>query len=395
MAEFPEGLKIALVHDWLTGMRGGERVLEGICELFPQAELFTLLYVKGTVSSTITNRKIHTSFIQKLPFAKTFYRHYLPLFPTAIEKFDLMDFNLVISSSHCVAKGVITSPYSCHISYVHTPMRYVWEMYHQYFGEDRLGRLGRLLIPYFANYLRMWDVASSKRVDYFIANSKNVAERIEKHYGRRAHVIYPPVDIERFKVGKDEGYYLVVSAFAPYKRIDLAVEAFNRLGLPLKIAGTGQDYKKIKKRCKPNVELLGWVSDEEVTELFSGARALIFPQEEDFGITPVEAQASGKPVIAYGKGGVLESIDGVWFSTDMQESQIEWKAKPLGVLFKKQTVEELIGAVKFFEKYKDRFLPEFAVENAKRFSKERFKKELFEFCKKSYQEFVEQGPPIA
>lgn len=394
MEKFPDGLKIALVHDWLTGMRGGERVLEGICELFPRAELFTLLHIKGEVSPVIEDRKIHTSFVQRLPLAKTYYRHYLPLFPTAIERFDLMDFDLVISSSHCVAKGVITSPYSCHISYVHTPMRYVWEMYHQYFGENRLGRLGRLLIPYFANYLRMWDVVSSKRVDYFIANSKNVAERIEKHYGRHSRVIYPPVDGGRFKAGKDEGFYLVVSAFAPYKRIDLAVEAFNRLGLPLKIAGSGQDYKEIKRSCKPNVELLGWVSDEEVTELFSRARALIFPQEEDFGITPVEAQASGKPVIAYGKGGVLETIDGVWFSNDMQESEIRWQAKPLGVLFKKQTVDELEGAVRFFEGHKDRFLSEYAVENAKRFSKENFKKELFEFCKRCYEEFAEQGPPI-
>ena len=392
MAEFPEGIKVALVHDWLTGMRGGERVLEGICELFPKADLFTLIHIKGQVSAVIENRKIHASFVQRLPLAKRYYRHYLPLFPTAIERFDMMGFDLVISSSHCVAKGVITSPYSCHISYVHTPMRYVWEMYHQYFGEERLGKLGRMLIPYFANYLRMWDVASSKRVDYFVANSKNVAERIEKHYGRKSHVVYPPVDVERFKVGNDEGYYLVVSAFAPYKRIDLAVDAFNRLGLPLKIAGSGQDYKEIKRMCKPNVELLGWVSDEDVTELFSNAKALIFPQEEDFGITPVEAQASGKPVIAYGKGGVLESIDGVRIG---DESKIDWPNRPLGVLFKDQTPESLMAAVKFFENNRDRFLPEFAVENSKRFSKERFKNEMLQFCKKCYEEFSKQGPPLS
>jgi len=333
VAELPGGLKVALVHDWLTGMRGGERVLEEICKVFPKAELFTLLHLKGKVSKIIEDREIHTSFIQKLPFAATRYRSYLPLFPTAIERFNLSGFDLVISTSHCVAKGVITSPYTCHISYVHTPMRYVWEMYQQYFGDERLGRLARLVVPYIANYLRMWDVASSKRVDYFIANSKNVADRIEKHYGRRSKVIYPPADVDRFRHGPDEGYYLIVSAFAPYKRIDLAVEAFNRIGLPLKIAGTGQDYKRIKKVCSQNIELLGWLRDEEIAELYARCRALIFPQEEDFGITPVEAQASGKPVIAFGKGGALESVNGVFIR---RGAPPVWPEKPTGVFFPEQ-----------------------------------------------------------
>jgi len=264
-------------------------------------------------------------------------------------------------------------------------------MYQQYFGDERLGRFARIIIPYVANYLRMWDVASSKRVDYFIANSKNVSDRIEKHYGRRSKVIYPPANVERFRPAADEGYYLIVSAFAPYKRIDLAVEAFNKLGLPLKIAGAGQDYKKIKRMCAPNIELLGWVSDEEVAELFAHCRAFVFPQEEDFGITPVEAQASGKPVIAYGKGGALESVSGI----PAREGQDpRWPDKPTGVFFSNQTPDSLAHAIEFFENNRDRFAPEFSVENAKRFSAERFRQETLEFCKACYEEFSEKGPPL-
>jgi len=269
-------LRVALVHDWLTGMRGGEKVLEVFCEIFPQADLYTLLYIPGSISDIIANREIKTSFIQKLPTAKKHYRSMLPLFPMAIESFNLEGYDLVLSSSHCVAKGVMTAPKTLHVSYIHTPMRYVWDMYHEYFGEKR-GLKGKA-ISLFAHYLRMWDVCSSKRVDYFISNSRHVARRVEKYYGRASTVIYPPVDCGRFRIlPAPEDYYLMVSAFAPYKRIDLAIEAFNLLGLKLKIVGTGQEEKKLRKMARGNIEFLGRRTDSEIADYYGRCRALIFP----------------------------------------------------------------------------------------------------------------------
>jgi len=360
---------IALVHDWLTGMRGGEKCLEIICELFPEATLFTLLHNKGSLSPTIERMNIQTSFIQRLPFARTKYRHYLPLFPTAVEELNVKAYDLIISSNHCVAKGVIPSADALHICYCHTPMRYVWDTYEQYFGPDKVGKISRLIIPFFASYLRLWDVASANRVDEFIANSENVRHRIKRHYNREAVVIYPPVDTSFFQLStRSENYFLMVTAMVPYKRVDIAVETFNRLGENLLIVGQGPEEKRLKALAKRNIEFLGWQSPEKLAKYYANCRALIFPGEEDFGIVPLEAMASGKPVIAYRKGGALETVvDGV-----------------TGMFFDEQTVESLMQAVKSFDESK--FVPETIREHAMKFDKEIYRQKMKEFIEKKYQE---------
>lgn len=375
-------MRIALIHDWLTGMRGGEKVLEVFCGLFPEADLFTLLHVKGSVSGIIEDRNIKTSFIQKLPFAEKRYRHYLPLFPAAIEQFDFREYDLILSSSHAVAKGAIPAPDSVHISYIFTPMRYVWDMYHDYFGKGRTGILTRAVMPLFANYLRLWDAGSSNRCDSFIAISKHVADRIKRYYNRDADVIYPPVDIKRFSISDNlSDYFLIVSAFAPYKRIDIAIEAFNRLGLPLKIVGAGQDEKRLKGMAKRNIEFLGWRKDEEIAYLYARCRALIFPGEEDFGIVPVEAMASGRPVIAYGRGGVLETV------MPLEGSRVKGQGSPTGIFFYEQTPEALMEAVRLFEKKHGLFNPELIRKYSMRFDKEIFKKKIEDYIKEKYKGF--------
>ena len=364
-------MKVALVHDWLTGMRGGEKVLEVFCELFPDADLFTLLHIKGSVSKLIEDRNIKTSFIQKFPFVEKRYRYYLPLFPSAIEQFDLRGYDLILSSSHCVAKGVIPSHDAVSISYVHTPMRYVWDMYHDYFGRGRAGILTRLVMLFVANYLRRWDIDSTNRCDYLIANSGHVAGRIKKHYNRNADVIYPPVGIKRLNISDTVGdYFLIVSAFAPYKRIDIAIEAFNKLGLPLKIVGTGQDERRLKKMAGKNIEFLGWRDESELVELYSRCRALVFPGEEDFGIVPVEAMASGRPVIAYGKGGALETV------IPLEGSRVKGQESPTGIFFYEQTRDSLIEAVRIFEKNSNKFDSKAIRNSALKFDRDIFKENI-------------------
>jgi glycosyltransferase involved in cell wall biosynthesis len=308
-------VKVALVHDWLTGMRGGEKVLEALLDIFPDAPIFTLLHCEGQVSKKIEARKIHTSWIQKIPFAKKHYRGLLPLFPVAVEGFDLRDFDLIVSSSHCVAKGVIPRSDAFHISYVHTPMRYVWDLYHAYQQRGRAPFLRRLFFPPVAAALRSWDVAALPRVDAFVANSENVARRIRRHYGRKADVIYPPVDVDYFTPGGENretlekhDHFLIVSALVPYKNIELALQTFRERQAKLTIVGDGPDYRYLKSLAGPTVTFLGRVSDEELRNQYRGARALIFPGEEDFGMTAVEAQACGCPVIALRAGGVPESV---------------------------------------------------------------------------------------
>ena len=387
-------MRVALVHDWLTGMRGGEKCLEGFCEIFPDADIYTLLYVPGMLSKTIESHRIHTSFIQRMPRAKKAYRNYLPLFPTAIEQFDLREYDLVLSSSHCVAKGVITEPKTCHFSYIHTPMRYVWEMYHDYFGPDKMGWMRRKIIPMAANYLRLWDVASAGRVDDFIANSRHVANRIMKHYHRQAEVINPPVDTGLFELSdKCEDFFLVVSALTPYKRIDLAIEACNKLGRRLVVVGIGDQMEYLKSIAGPTIEFHGWLSDAEVRDLYQQCRAFIFPQEEDFGITPLEAQSCGKPVIAYGKGGSLETVVGIFAGNDTPIGplpEIDGSEQFMsGIFFKDQTVESLIGAISAFENIEGQFVPERIRQYALRFDRERFKERVSEYLKTRYALFRE------
>jgi len=353
-------MKVAIVHDWLTGMRGGERCLDVFCEIFPQAHLYTLLYVPGSVSPLIEQMPIKTSFIQRLPFSKKSYRKYLPLFPMAVEGFNLKGYDLILSCSHCVAKGIIPPPDALHISYTLTPMRYAWDMYGEYFGESRSG-----IIPFFIHYLRMWDVTSSQRVDHFLCISKYVENRIKKFYRRDAEVIHPPVEIDRFSLSdKKEDFFLIVSSFAPYKRIDLAIKAFNRLGFALKIIGSGPEEKRLRSMARSNMEFLGWQPDEIVADYYSKCRALIFPGEEDFGIVPLEAMASGKPVIAYGRGGALETI----ISYDQRS-----KADPTGLFFHEQDVDSLIEAVIQFNKIEREFDPMVIRNHALQWDREIFK----------------------
>lgn len=373
-------LRVAIVHYWLVTHRGGERVVEALAEMFPQADIFTLVYDKRSTSEVIRRHPIHTSFIQKLPLAKRHYRSYLPLFPLALERFDLRGYDLVISSESGPAKGVLTSPETCHICYCHTPMRYVWNAYHDY--RASAGVLKRLAMPFFIHYLRQWDQATAGRVDYFVANSQNTARRIRKFYGRESWVIYPPLETRRFSISNSvDSYYLAVAEMVPYKRIDLAVEAFNRLGAKLLIVGEGPEWRRWRRLAKPNVQFLGRVEDQELVGLYASCRALIFPGEEDFGLTPLEAQASGRPVIAYQKGGALETVLGY---TDDGGRAAEICT---GVFFPSQTVEALMGAVRLFESVKGRFSSAFIRAHAERFDVTRFKAEMQTFVNEKLAEF--------
>mgnify|MGYP002277487763 FL=1 len=325
--------RTALVHDWLTGMRGGEKCLEVLCELAPDAPVYTLVAFPEKVSETIRAHPIHSSFLQRFPAVEKRYRHYLPFFPRAIESLDLSSFDLVLSSSHAVAKGVRPADHALHISYVHTPMRYVWDMFDQYFNRNTVGSVQLAVIRHIASYLRRWDVRTSTRVHHFIANSAYVAERIQRIYGRQAAVIHPPVDVERFapaEARRDE--FLIVSALVPYKRVDLAIETANALSLPLRIIGDGPERERLQAMAGPTVRLEGWVDDSGIERAYGSSRALLFPGEEDFGIVPVEAMASGTPVIAFGRGGATETV-------------IEGLS---GTLFAEQTVASLTSAIRRF-----------------------------------------------
>ncbi len=370
-------MRVAIVHDWLTGMRGGERCLEVFCELFPDADLFTLLHNRGSVSARIEDMRIHTSFVPSLPGAAQFYRYYLPLFPLAVEQFDLRRYDLVLSSSHCAAKGVRTAPHQLHLCYCYTPMRYVWDMAHTYFSKEVLGFFSRKLIPPVLNYLRVWDVFSSQRVDSFIAISQHIAARIAKHYRRTADVIYPPVEVGRFRHNSAGDYYLLVSAFAPYKRIDLVLDAFRELALPLRVIGEGQERRRLLRHAGPTVKFLGRLSDDEVAEQMAHCKAFVFAAEEDFGIAPLEAQAAGKPVIAYGRGGVTETIKGLTLTGDDERDADELKrGKHHGLFFARQDAASLAHAVRFYEKHADAFSAERIQANVAGFDRERFKQEI-------------------
>ncbi len=305
-----------------------------------------------------------------------------------MEQLSLKGYDLVLSSSHCVAKGVLPPPDALHVCYCFTPMRYVWDMYHDYFGKGRRGRLSGALVSLFSHYLRLWDTVSSRRVDRFVAISKHVAGRIRRYYGRESEVIHPPVDTGFFSpMGGSGDFYLMITAFAPYKRVDLAIRAFGRLGRPLRIIGTGQDEKRLRAMAGPDVTFLGWQSDEVLRENYSACRALIFPGEEDFGIVPLEVQACGRPVIAYGRGGALETVVPLEPEGRGPEALGEVaaygregpSASPTGVLFNDQTEEALIEAVRLFEASEDRFDPEAARANALRFDRSRFKERISDY----------------
>ncbi len=382
-------MKVAIVHDWLTGMRGGEKCLEVFCRLYPEADLFTLLHIPGSVSPVIENRKIYTSFLQSLPGVRTHYRYYLPLMPWAVEQFQLQGYDLVLSSSHCVAKGVRVPRESLHVCYCYTPMRYIWDQFEHYFGGRNAGRASSAAMRLLAPSLRSWDVRTSRRVDRFVAISRHVQKRIRQYYDRPSDVIHPPVD-DRFYT-PDEAvqpgdYFLIVSAFAPYKRIDLAVDAFNKLGYPLVIIGEGQDRDYLRKMAGSHIRLPGWVPDAEVRTYYARCRAFLFCGEEDFGITPLEAQAMGRPVVALARGGALETVipdRGTWNAeTGIPEKRT---AQPTGVFFQEQTPEALLSAVRHFETIEDRFDPKAIRRHALQFGTDRFARRIQHFLEQQIE----------
>ena len=360
-------MRVALVHDWLTGLRGGERVLHEHATLYPEADLYTLVHLPGTTTDRIEALPIHTSGLSRLPGVERHYRKLLPLFPQAIERLRVQDCDLVLSSSHAVAKGIRSPRGATHLCYCFTPMRYVWDQADAYLGRG----LGRALSAPLVASLRRWDVRTSgpERVHRFIGISETVAERIRRHYGRSAGVIYPPVDVHRFTSQPDrvEDWYLLVGGFVPYKREDVAIEAFRALGAPLRIAGDGPTRAALERRAPPNVRFLGRVSDPELAELYSRCRALIYPQEEDFGIVPVEAQAAGRPVIAYGAGGATETV------VPLKDPR---GRAPTGIWFTPQTPAGLAGAVHQFEDARAAFDPNAIRAHAAAFSADRYRSEM-------------------
>jgi glycosyltransferase involved in cell wall biosynthesis len=305
-------LRTALVHDWLTGMRGGEKVLDAICELYPDAPLYCLVHIPGSVSPRIERRRIVTSIVQGLPGSHHFYRQYLPLFPAAIELFDLDGYDLVISTSHCAAKAVVARGGAVHVDYCHSPMRYAWDQFDEYFAAARVGRLrNRLLRPMMAALAR-WDRATADRVDCFVANSRYVASRIRRYYNRGSTVVYPPVDTAFYRRPDDHGRprsrFLIVSALVPYKRLDVAIDACRQVRAPLTIVGTGPERARLERLGGADVEFLGWRSDDDIRTLYQQSTAVLLPGIEDFGMVPVEAQACGCPVVSLSEGGAAESV---------------------------------------------------------------------------------------
>ncbi|WP_291846066.1 glycosyltransferase [Bradyrhizobium sp.] len=323
-------MKVAIIHYWLVGMRGGEKVIEALCEMYPQADIFTHVYVPEMVSGRIRQHRIIPSFINSLPRAARMYKSYLPLMPLALEQLDLRGYDLVISSESGPAKGVIPPPEALHVCYCHTPMRYIWNMYHDY--RDGAGRLTKLLMPPLSHYLRMWDVSSASRVDSFVANSATVAHRIKRYYGRSSAVIHPPVDTEAFSIATASelgDYYLMAGELVSYKRPDLAVRAFNEMGLKLVVIGSGEMLDEIRRIAGPTVTVMGSQPFDVLKTHYARCRALVFPGEEDFGMVPVEAMASGRPVVAYARGGATETV----------------KKGLSGIFFREQTVEAIRKAV--------------------------------------------------
>ena len=372
--------RIALVHDWLTGMRGGDRCLEVFCELFPQADIYTLLHQRGSLSPTIERMVIHTSFLQYIPQAPRIYRHLLPILPLAIRQFRLAGYDLVLSSSHAVAKGVDRDGSPLHVCYCFTPMRYIWDQTQVYFPRQRFSPVSWAFLQALLRYLRSWDVKTSWGVDEFVAISDHIATKIRAYYNRPAHVIPPPVDCGFFTPGSSPpshgaSFYLIVSALVPYKRVDIAIEAFNRLQLPLIVIGVGPERPKLERMASSTIRFLGWQPDAVVRDYYRRCEALIFPGEEDFGIVPVEAQACGKPVIAFGKGGILETVIPV-NSAAVRDTPSD---SPTGVFFDEATVEALCNAVSLYRHQMAVFDPVAIRQNALRFDRPEFKARISSF----------------
>jgi len=371
-------MKKALVHDWFKDFAGAEKCVESFTNIWNDFEVYSLIDFlnKENREIILKGKKAHTSSIQSFPFAKKKYRNYLPFFPRAIEEFDLSEYDVILSSSHAVAKGILTHSNQLHISYVHTPIRYAWDLYHQYLRESGLkkGFKGKLA-KYFLHKIRMWDMSTINRVDYYIANSHYIARRIKKVYGKESTVIYPPVDVEKFKLCENkEEFYLTASRMVPYKKIDLIVETFSKTNKKLLVIGTGPDMEKIKAKANSNIEFLGFTPDDILLDHMQRAKAFVFAAEEDFGIVPVEAQACGTPVICLGKGGTKETVvDGV-----------------TGIHFEEQTLESLLNGIQKFENNSENFNAQEIRKHALKFSKERFEKEIEAFVNEKYKIFKKE-----
>jgi glycosyltransferase involved in cell wall biosynthesis len=352
-------MKVAIVHYWLVDRRGGERVVEALCELFPDADIYTNIYDPAPFAATLGRHRVFTTFVNRLPFARRFFPAYLPLMPFALEQMNLQGYDLVISSESGPAKGVVIAPDALHVCYCHSPMRYAWDLYFHYVAESNL--LTRIALRPLMHYLRAWDQLSAQRPDVVIANSEHTRRRIAKYWRRDAEVIAPPVDVERFagtaaSTATAGGYYLCAGQLMGYKRIDIAVRAFAELGLPLVVAGEGPELARLRRLATPNVTFLGWTSDAALAKTIAGCRALVFPGEEDFGIVPVEAMAAGRPVIAYRRGGALDSVlDG-----------------ETGCFFDEQTPASLSEAVRAFDARRDTFDPARIRAHARTFDKATF-----------------------
>jgi len=370
--------RVAIVHEWFTSMRGGEKCVEALCEVFPGADVYALLHLPGTVTPTIERALAGTSFVQHLPAARTQYRRYLPLFPFAVRQFDLRAYDLVISSNHCVAKGARVPLNTLHICYCHTPMRYIWGMHDEYFGKGRSDFITRAGMSLFVGALRRWDLATAAHPHAFVANSENVRKRVRQIYQRDADVIYPPVDTSHFTLSsRDDGYYLIVSALVPYKAIDLAIMAFNQTGDRLVIVGDGPEVGRLRKIAGPRIRFEGWQPDETLREYYGACRGVIFPGEEDFGIVPLEAMASGKPVLALGRGGALETV-------------IDSGGLRTGVLFKEQTVESLTMGLTTLKQ--TAFDPAALRRHALTFDREVYKEKMRLYCLERATQFSRQLP---
>ena len=362
-------MKIALVHDYLVQYGGAERVLEAFTEIFPKAPIYTMVYDEKLMNKAFSDKKIRTSFLQKIPLIGPNHRLFPLLMPMAIEQFDLSEYDIVLSDSNSYAKGVITMPHTLHITYCHTPMRYAWDDCHKYLREFKYSNITKKLVPFAMNYIRLWDKISADRPDIYIANSNFVSLRIKKYYNKNAFVINPPVSAQNFYISeKTEDYFLMIGRALPYKRFDIVIEAFNKLGLPLKIIGKGPEMDKLKKSAKENIEFLGYLDDKKISRYYSQCKAFIFPTEEDFGITPLEAMASGRPVIAFRGGGVLESV-------------IERKT---GLFFDQQTPEAIVEVIKDFDPKK--FSSQEIRDHALKFDKKIFKDRIRKFVEKKYNE---------
>jgi len=374
-------MRVAVVHDWLVTNGGAERVLAAILDCFPTAEVFTIIdFMAARERAFLGGHEVHTSFIQKLPFARTRYRSYLPLMPLAIESFDLTNFDLVISSSYAVAKGALTGPDQLHICYIHSPIRYAWELQHQYLRESNLERgLRSAIARWLLHRIRLWDARTANGVDRFVSNSRFIARRVWKTYRRRSTVIYPPVDTEFFRPGgKKEDFYLTASRLVPYKRVGLVVDAFARMpDKRLVVIGDGPDYQRIARRAPSNVQLLGQQSADVLLDHMQRARAFVFAALEDFGIAPVEAQACGTPVIAFGRGGATESV-------------VNGRT---GTLFEEQSAEAIVAAVERFESSAWAFNPGVIRDNALRFAADRFRREFLAYVEAELEAHRRPRPP--